>query len=187
MNARPALPAAVLASVLLLAGCGGDDEPAPRSAPTSTAPTTAPTSTPPGSTPTADPAPATAPVVHEVAEALRTAGSVRVRATLGGGPARELTLDDTTQVARALDSVAVEQLVHVGPEQVDGVATEHYRVTLDPAAALAGVTLPAQLAALLPDSLEAEVWLDAEHRPVKVTAEPGIVLTFDDWGVARTP
>jgi hypothetical protein len=174
VNRRTALPAVVLlASSVLLAGCGGDDKPEK------------PSSTPAASSPTATPTPSAqegttqdaGPVLHAVAEALRTAGHAKVSASLAGGPARELTID-TAQIAGALDAVTLEQLVHVGPEQVAGVATERYRITLDPEAALAGITLPAQVQAMLPDTLDADVWLDGQSRPVKVTAEPGVELTL---------
>ncbi|GAA4104603.1 hypothetical protein ACFFOS_05040 [Nocardioides kongjuensis] len=174
MNRRTALPAVVLlTSSVLLAGCGGDDEPQrPSSTPTAASSSGRPTPfAHEGTTQDAG------PVLDAVAAALRTAGRVKVSASLAGGPARELTID-TTQVAAALDAVTVEQLVHIGPEQVGGVATEHYRITLDPRAALAGITLPAQVQAMLPDTLDADVWLDGQSRPVKVTAEPGVELAL---------
>ncbi|GAA3552040.1 hypothetical protein [Nocardioides daeguensis] len=177
MSPRTVLPAVVLlASSLLLAGCGGDDEP-PKRGSTPAATSSSATPTPRAQEGTTQ---AAGPVLGEVAEALRSAGRVTVSASLAGGPARELTVE-TTQVADALDAVAVEQVVHVGPEQVDGVATEHYRVALDPKAALAGITLPAQVQAMLPDSLDADVWLDDRSRPVKVRAEPGVelMLSYD--------
>lgn len=175
MNPRTALPAVVLlASSMVLGGCGGDEEPErPSSTPTEASSSSTPTpSAQEGTTEAA------APVLDAVAQALRAAGHVKVSASLAGGPARELTVD-TTQIADALDTVALpQQLVHVGTEQVDGVATEHYRVTLDPRAALAGITVPEQVEAMLPDSLDADVWLDGRSRPVKVTAEPGVELTL---------
>lgn len=184
MNPRTALPAVVLpavvllASSLLLAGCGGDDEPGK---PGATPPATSSSATSSSATPTPRAQQVTTqaagPVLGAVAEALRSAGRVTLSASLAGGPARELTVE-TAQVADALDTVAVEQVVHVGPDQVAGVATEHYRIALDPKAALAGITLPAQVQAMLPDSLDADVWLDGRSRPVKVTAEPGVELTL---------
>lgn len=184
MNPRIAGPVAVLlTSSVLLAGCGGDDKPQRSGSTPSTTSSASSSATP---TPSAQEGTAedARPVVEAVATALRTAGSVRVDASLAGGPARELTVD-TTPIADALGKVALpQQLVHVGAEQVDGVATEHYRITLDPRAALAGITLPAQVQAMLPDTLDADVWLDAQDRPVKVTAEPGVELRFSDWGVS---
>jgi hypothetical protein len=173
VNRRTALPAVVLlTSSVLLAGCGGDDEP-DKPSPTP-ATSSAATPTPSAQEGTTE---AAGPVLDAVAEALRTAGHVKVSASLAGGPARELTIE-TARIASALDTVTVQQLVHVGPEQVDGVATERYRITVDPRAALAGITLPAQVQAMLPDSLDADVWLDGRSRPVKVTAEPGVELTL---------
>ena len=176
MNPRTALPAVVLlTSSVLLAGCGGDDKPEKPSA-TPTAASSSGKPTPFAQEGTTE---AAAPVLDAVAQALRAAGRVKVSASLGGGPARELTVE-TARVADALDTVDTaalpEELVHLGPDQVDGVATEHYRITLDPKAALAGITLPTQVEAMLPDSLDADVWLDAQSRPVKVTAEPGVEL-----------
>lgn len=181
MNPRITAPLAVLiTSSVLLAGCGGDDDPGKRdSTPAATSPGTSATS---AATPTPSPEEGTTtaagPVLDAVAEALRTAGRVKVSASLAGGPARDLTVD-TTQIAAALESAALpEQLVHVGTEQVDGVTTEHYRITIDPEAALAGISVPAQVRAMLPDSLDADVWLDGRSRPVRVTAEPGVELTL---------
>ena len=175
MNRRTALPAVVLlASSALLAGCGGDDKPErPSSTPSATSSSSG-TPTPFAQEGTTEDA---GPVLGAVTEALRAAGHAKVRASLAGGPARELTVD-TSQIAAALDNVTLQQFVHVGAEKVDGIAAEHYRVILDPKAALAGITLPAQVQSMLPDSLDADVWLDGRSRPVKVTAEPGVELTL---------
>lgn len=180
--------ATLMTAALLLAGCsddGGDD--ADRTAASSST-TSSPTDTPSPGTPTPGPTPAADAVLDDVAEALRSAGSVTVTASFSGVAPRELTIDDTAAIARAIEDLALpERFAHVGTEQVDGVTAEHYELTVDPAAALAGVTLPDGVATMLPDSLDVDVWLDAQDRPVKVSAEPGLELRFTDWGGVSAP
>ncbi|MCA1713453.1 MAG: hypothetical protein LC789_18160 [Actinobacteria bacterium] len=81
----------------------------------------------------------------------------------------------------------------LGPAKVDGVATTHYRMTLDPGkvvAALgqAGQTLPAGAADQVKD-VRTDVWLDAAHLPRRLQtslkaagATATFTFTFADFG-----
>ncbi|WP_408896290.1 hypothetical protein ACJ5H2_15385 [Nocardioides sp. R1-1] len=180
-----------MSAALLLAGCsddGGGDARRAASAGASSPAETPSADAPGAGTPAPSGTRAADVVLGEVADALRSAGSVTVTATFAGVPPRELTIDDTSVIARAVEGLALpEGLVHVGSEQVDGVAAEHYETTLDPAAALAGIALPDGVATLLPDSLDVDVWLDEQDRPVKVRADPGLELRFTAWGAVSAP
>ena len=60
-----------------------------------------------------------------------------------------------------------KKLELVGAEDVDGVATNHYRITLDPSTYLAAMEFPAAMADMLPDELVTEMWVDADNLPRK--------------------
>lgn len=60
-----------------------------------------------------------------------------------------------------------KKLELVGPEDVDGVATNHYRITLDPTKYLAAMDFPAAMADMLPKELVTEMWVDADDLPRK--------------------
>ena len=60
-----------------------------------------------------------------------------------------------------------KKLELVGAEDVDGVATNHYRITLDPAKYLAAMDFPAAMADMLPKELVTEMWVDADDLPRK--------------------
>jgi LppX_LprAFG lipoprotein len=75
----------------------------------------------------------------------------------------------------------------VGPETVDGVATTHYKVSVD--TSKLGSTLgldPSQLdGAALPKTVTYDVWLDSASRPVKLsmaTTAFSLDLHFSKWG-----
>jgi hypothetical protein len=55
----------------------------------------------------------------------------------------------------------------LGSEEVDGVPTNHYRVTLDPANYLAAMGLPASMGGMLPEELVTEMWVDGDNLPRK--------------------
>jgi len=57
----------------------------------------------------------------------------------------------------------------VGTEDVDGVATNHYRITMDPSQYLAAMEFPAAMADMLPKELVTEMWIDADNLPRKFT------------------
>ena len=59
----------------------------------------------------------------------------------------------------------------VGEEDVDGVATNHYKIVLDGAAVAKASGMPAQMQQMVPDEVPAEMWVDAENRPVKFSQE----------------
>lgn len=58
-----------------------------------------------------------------------------------------------------------EKLELVGTEDVDGVATNHYRITMDPSQYLAAMEFPAAMADMLPKELVTEMWVDADNLP----------------------
>ena len=60
-----------------------------------------------------------------------------------------------------------KKLELVGAEDVDGVATNHYRITLDPTKYLAAMDFPAAMADMLPKELVTEMWVDADDLPRK--------------------
>jgi hypothetical protein len=64
---------------------------------------------------------------------------------------------------------APKKLELVGSEDVDGVETNHYRITLDPTQYLKAMEFPAAMADMLPDELVTEMWVDADDLPRKFT------------------
>ncbi|KRF16731.1 hypothetical protein ASG90_10805 [Nocardioides sp. Soil797] len=56
----------------------------------------------------------------------------------------------------------------VGEESVDGVAANHYQLTIDSATYAEKLALPGEVASMLPPELTFDMWVDAENRPVKV-------------------
>jgi hypothetical protein len=58
-----------------------------------------------------------------------------------------------------------KKLELVGSEEVDGVVTNHYRITLDPAQYLDAMDFPAAMTDMLPQELVTEMWVDADDRP----------------------
>ena len=68
---------------------------------------------------------------------------------------------------KAMQSPKLLELV--GTEDVDGVATNHYRITMDPSQYLAAMEFPAAMADMLPKELVTEMWIDADNLPRKFT------------------
>ena len=62
---------------------------------------------------------------------------------------------------------APKKLELVGTEDVDGVATNHYRITLDPTQYIEAMDFPAAMADMLPKELVTEMWVDADNLPRK--------------------
>jgi hypothetical protein len=60
-----------------------------------------------------------------------------------------------------------KKLELVGSEDVDGVATNHYRITMDPTQYLEAMNFPAAMADMLPEELVTEMWVDADDLPRK--------------------
>lgn len=60
-----------------------------------------------------------------------------------------------------------EKLELIGTEDVDGVATHHYRITMDPSQYLAAMDFPAAMADMLPKELVTQMWIDADNLPRK--------------------
>ena len=62
---------------------------------------------------------------------------------------------------------APKKLELVGSEDVDGVETNHYRITLDPTQYLKAMDFPAAMADMLPKEMVTEMWVDADNLPRK--------------------
>ena len=62
---------------------------------------------------------------------------------------------------------APKKLELVGTEEVDGVETNHYRITLDPAKYIAAMDFPSGMADMMPKELVTEMWVDGDDLPRK--------------------
>ncbi|MCW2736631.1 hypothetical protein [Nocardioides sp.] len=60
-----------------------------------------------------------------------------------------------------------EKLELIGTEDVDGVSTNHYRITMDPTQYLKAMEFPAAMADMLPKELTTEMWVDGDNLPRK--------------------
>ncbi|WP_374454712.1 hypothetical protein [Nocardioides sp.] len=62
---------------------------------------------------------------------------------------------------------APKKIELLGTEEVDGVETNHYRVTMDPSQYLDAMEFPASMADMLPEELVTEMWVDGDNLPRK--------------------
>ncbi|RYC14148.1 hypothetical protein [Nocardioides zhouii] len=62
-----------------------------------------------------------------------------------------------------------KKLELVGSEDVDGVETNHYRITMDPTQYLKAMEFPAAMADMLPKELVTDMWVDADNLPRRFT------------------
>ena len=60
-----------------------------------------------------------------------------------------------------------KELELIGSEDVDGVETNHYRITMDPATYLEAMEFPPAMADMLPQELVTDMWVDADNLPRK--------------------
>lgn len=60
-----------------------------------------------------------------------------------------------------------KKLELVGEEEVDGVATNHYRITIDSADYLEAMDLPGIMSEFLPEELVTQMWVDRDNLPRK--------------------
>lgn len=60
-----------------------------------------------------------------------------------------------------------KKLELVGEEEVDGVATNHYRITIDPADYLKAMGFPDAMEEFLPEELVTQMWVDGDNLPRK--------------------
>lgn len=72
---------------------------------------------------------------------------------------------DPEVMFKAMESPQALELI--GSEDVDGVATQHYRITMDPSQYIKAMEFPAAMADMLPDELVTEMWVDADNLPRK--------------------
>jgi len=64
---------------------------------------------------------------------------------------------------------APKNLELLGTEEVEGVETNHYRITVDPDAYMKAMGFPAEMSSFMPEELVTEMWVDAENLPRKFT------------------
>lgn len=81
---------------------------------------------------------------------------------------------------------APKKLELVGSEEVDGVETNHYRITLDPSKYLEAMEFPAAMADMLPDELVTEMWVDADDLPRKFAQTMEIPAAGGGQGTSST-
>lgn len=55
----------------------------------------------------------------------------------------------------------------IGEEEVDAVATNHYRITVDPTDYLKAMDFPAAMAEFMPEEMVTEMWVDGDNLPRK--------------------
>ncbi len=60
-----------------------------------------------------------------------------------------------------------KKLEVIGTEEVDGVETNHYRITMDPTSYLKAMEFPDAMAQMLPKELVTEMWVDGDNLPRK--------------------
>ena len=60
-----------------------------------------------------------------------------------------------------------KKLELLGEEEVDGVATNHYRITIDPADYLEAMDFPEAMKEFLPTEMVTEMWVDGDDLPRK--------------------
>ena len=60
-----------------------------------------------------------------------------------------------------------KKLELIGTEDVDGVETNHYRITMDPSTYLEAMEFPPAMADMLPKELVTDMWVDADNLPRK--------------------
>ena len=81
-----------------------------------------------------------------------------------------------------------KKLELVGGEEVDGVETNHYRITMDPTSYLKAMEFPAAMADMLPKELVTDMWVDGDNLPrkfaqtVEVKAPGGPATTSNTEG-----
>lgn len=79
-----------------------------------------------------------------------------------------------------------KKLELLGSEDVDGVTTNHYRITLDPTQYLKAMEFPAAMADMLPKELVTEMWVDADNLPRKFTQSLDVPSVSGGAGTSST-
>ena len=62
-----------------------------------------------------------------------------------------------------------KKLELIGSEEVDGVETNHYQITMDPTSYLEAMEFPEAMADMLPKELVTDMWVDGDNLPRKFT------------------
>lgn len=98
-----------------------------------------------------------------------------------------MDMSDPERFLGALDNPKDFELV--GEEDVDGVTTNHYKITMDSATYAKNLELPKEIVGLLPPELTYDMWVDAENRPVKIIQDyeiqgqkSHVEQTYSDYG-----
>ncbi len=81
---------------------------------------------------------------------------------------------------------APKKLELIGTEEVDGVETNHYRITMDPTKYLAAMEFPAAMADMMPKELVTEMWVDADNLPRKFSQTIDLPATGGAAGTTST-
>lgn len=79
-----------------------------------------------------------------------------------------------------------KKLELIGTEDVDGVATNHYRITLDPAQYLSAMEFPAAMVDMLPKELVTDMWVDADNLPRKFSQTLDVASTAGGSATSST-
>lgn len=79
-----------------------------------------------------------------------------------------------------------KKLELLGSEDVDGVTTNHYRITLDPTQYLKAMQFPAAMADMLPKELVTEMWVDADNLPRKFAQSLDVPSVSGGAGTSST-
>ena len=77
-----------------------------------------------------------------------------------------------------------KRLEVVGTEEINGVATNHYRITVDAADYVEAMEFPAEMASYFPDEFVSDMWVDGDGRPHKYSQT--IEIPAQDGGKSTT-
>jgi hypothetical protein len=72
---------------------------------------------------------------------------------------------DPEAMFKAMESP--QKLELIGAEDVDGVPTNHYRITMDPEQYIKAMGFPAAMSSFLPEELVTEMWVDGDGRDAR--------------------
>lgn len=72
---------------------------------------------------------------------------------------------DPEAMFKAMESPKKVELL--GEEEIDGVDTHHYRITIDPTTYMEAMGFPAEMAGFMPEELVTDMWVDGDNLPRK--------------------
>jgi hypothetical protein len=92
---------------------------------------------------------------------------------------------DPLSSLKALEK-GTKSVTYVGQEDVGGVQTDHYELSVDTGELLDSMGQQTPSGADLPETIDYEVWLDDQQRLTKVSMDMGgsgsLEMTLTDWG-----